>query len=77
LWFRKQSLPYTYILYIYRVISKSLCTWLLQYKTRKNILNNFNHHDNVIRIRDNRWRLCESGVNKRLETGGGHFEYYL
>jgi hypothetical protein len=24
-------------------------------KTRKNILNSFNHHDNVVRIRDNRW----------------------
>jgi hypothetical protein len=25
-------------------------------KTRKNILNSFSHHDNVVRIRDNRWR---------------------
>jgi hypothetical protein len=25
-------------------------------KTHKNILNSFNHHDNVVRIRDNRWR---------------------
>jgi hypothetical protein len=31
-------------------------------KTRKNILNSFNHHDNVARIRDIRWRYCESRV---------------
>jgi hypothetical protein len=24
-------------------------------KTSKNIINSFNHHDNVVRIRDNRW----------------------
>jgi hypothetical protein len=24
-------------------------------KTRKNILNSFSYHDNVVRIRDNRW----------------------
>jgi hypothetical protein len=25
-------------------------------KNTQNILNSFNHHDNVVRIRDNRWR---------------------
>jgi hypothetical protein len=32
------------------------------------------YHDNVDRIRDNRWRQCESGVNNCLETGGGHLQ---
>jgi hypothetical protein len=35
------------------------------------------YHDNFIRIRGNRWRSCESSVNKCLETGGGHFEHNL
>jgi hypothetical protein len=33
------------------------------------------YHDNVVRIRDNRRRLCKSSVSKCLETGGEHFEY--
>jgi hypothetical protein len=41
---------------LYRVI-KSLCAPDdYSAKTRKNILNSFSHHDNVVRIRDNRWR---------------------
>jgi hypothetical protein len=40
------------------------------HKTRKNILNSFNHlHDNVVRIMDNRWRWCESSVSLALAVG--------
>jgi hypothetical protein len=40
------------------------------------------YHDNVVRIKDNRWRWCESSVPLALavgclETGGEHFEHYL
>jgi hypothetical protein len=35
----------------------------------KNILNSFNHHDNVVRIRDNRWRWCEFSVPLALAVG--------
>jgi hypothetical protein len=48
------------------------------------------YRDIAVRIRVNRWRLCESSVslslavvcqaasvNKYLEIGRGHFEYYL
>jgi hypothetical protein len=36
----------------YRVIKTSLH---LMITVQKNILNSFNHHDNVVRIRCNRW----------------------
>jgi hypothetical protein len=38
-------------------------------KARKNILNSLNHHDNVVRIRDNRWRWCDSSVPLALAVG--------
>jgi hypothetical protein len=73
--------------------SKSLCTWWLQYKKHATIFKtvSITYHNNVVRIRDNRWQWCESSVllvlmvncqavryvNKCLDTGGGHFEHYL
>jgi hypothetical protein len=45
------------VLQKYRLITKSLCTWWLQYQKRKHILNStITYRDNVVRIRDNRWR---------------------
>jgi hypothetical protein len=38
-------------------------------KTRKNISNRIIYHDNVVRIRDNRCRLCESNVPLALAVG--------
>jgi hypothetical protein len=38
-------------------------------KTRKNILNSFNHLPWLVRIRDNRWRQCESSVPLALAVG--------
>jgi hypothetical protein len=58
--------------------SKSFCaTGDYSTKTRKNILNSFNHHDNVVRIRDNRWHYCESTLNVWGVAGGTHFKHYL
>jgi hypothetical protein len=40
-------------------------------KTRKNILYSFTitYHEKVVRIRDNRWRYCESSVPLALAVG--------
>jgi hypothetical protein len=53
---KKQIRNFRVKVYIYRVIKRYLCTWWLQYKQHKNILNIYNNHDNVVRIRDNRRR---------------------
>jgi hypothetical protein len=48
----------TRLILIYRVIKKSLCTWWIQYKTHAKLFSTFSVtcHDNVVRIRLNRWR---------------------
>jgi hypothetical protein len=38
-------------------------------KAHKNISRSFNHHDNVVRIRANRWRYCEFCVLLALTVG--------
>jgi hypothetical protein len=49
---------------LYRMIKKSPCTWWLQYKEHAKIFStvSITYHDNVVRIRDNRWWWCESSV---------------
>jgi hypothetical protein len=50
---------------------KSLYTWWLQYKKHAKIFPtvSITYHENVVRIRDNRWRQCESSVPQALAVG--------
>jgi ribosomal protein S26 len=79
------KLKYRIKLQSYRVIKKSLVhlTIKVQKKHAKTFYTvSITYHDNVVRVRDNRWRYCElvstvRRISKCLETGGGHFEHYL
>jgi hypothetical protein len=74
--------------FIYIQCDQKVCVYLMitvQKTKQKYFKVSITYHDNVVTIRDNRWcailnTVFENTVrrvNKRLETGGGHFERYL
>jgi hypothetical protein len=48
---------------LYRTFKKFVHLMITVQKTRKNKTVSITYHDNVVRIRDNRWRSCESNVS--------------
>jgi hypothetical protein len=65
---------YTYVAY-YRVIKKSLHTWLLQYQKQAKIFLkvSITYHNNAVSILNTVFENTVRRVNKCLQTGGRHF----